>query len=343
MSEDVVKVNEADLALVVPSAGMSPNARLVTAYVAQQVSRRSKTNALDSLRRVVRLVMRINGVEGEPDPFRFEWTKLDYEHVMLLRSALAEMVALNEIVPGTANLTLSHLRSLIATAAAMRLITPEQFVLSSPKMVKSIRAIRKRRGQYLSFSDERILREATARFDEYLPIMLDAAIVLAIGGGLRRDEVAGITIDRIKDDRISVIGKGNKERVVMVDRMMQRSLDQWIGMRTALAPDHDSLFCSPTDPDVALSAWCFWLLVRQVSHYAFGDRHPCKDGCKCFDVVTGPHDFRRTFASRLLKAGLDITEVQKLMGHESVSTTALYDKRSEEELREKRLRTEVIA
>jgi integrase/recombinase XerD len=50
-----------------------------------------------------------------------------------------------------------------------------------------------------------------------------------------------------------------------------------------------------------------------------------------------PHDFRRTFASNMIDAGVDIVTVQNLMGHASPVTTARYDMRREEAKRRQRV------
>ena len=57
-----------------------------------------------------------------------------------------------------------------------------------------------------------------------------------------------------------------------------------------------------------------------------------QDLAKIAPITT--HDLRRTFATRLLAKNVDIVAVKNLMGHANVSTTAKYDRRSEEALQQ---------
>ena len=176
-----------------------------------------------------------------------------------------------------------------------------------------------------------------------LVVLVGAFIVLAIGGGLRREEVADATIAGLKGDMLSIVGKGNRQRKIFLEPSMRRVLDVWLCERERLAPTHDNLFCSPLRPNHELSKWSFWVLVREAAHRAFGTEGACAKGCPCLEVLTGPHDFRRTFVTHLYREGLDTREIQKLAGHASPETTVRYDKRGEEELMKKRRTTRVIA
>lgn len=313
--------------------------KAVQVYVGSQLSANSRRNASDALRRLARLILR----EKNPTPSQVPWTTLKYEQAKSIRSALYEMSRGGLVTPGTANVTLSHLRGLLKTMHGMELITSDQLAMVANGALKNVPGTRQARGRALLPREETKLRDAVKGLSGYRAAMLDAAIVLSIGGGLRREEAAGLTVASLGPRGIAVLGKGNKERTVPVDAQMQDVTDVWLEERSTLVLDHGGFFCSPRRPNQTLSRWSLWYLVRGAAHEAFGDRSPCDDECRCLEVLTGPHDFRRTFATRLLELGLDLRQVQVLMGHASPETTARYDKRDVEALFEKRRNMKVIA
>lgn len=306
-------------------------AKAVREYVRGQLSPRSKQTALDALRRLARLLMGSTGnVELVP------WPLIDYALATRIRVLLYDATLAGEISPGTANLTLSHLRGLIRTLDGMKMITSDQYKLvDSRGVLKRIPGSRVPRGRALTLTEEKRLREVARDLSGYRGALLDATVATSIGTGLRREEVGRLTLEGFGPKNLSIIGKGNKQREVPIIAEVQEAMEEWLEKRTDLAPMHDSVFCSPELPERQLSPWSFWALVRDGSHLAFGDRKKCNKGCRCLQVVTGPHDFRRTFATRLLDEGFDIRLVQVLMGHESPETTARYDKRDKNSIFEK--------
>jgi integrase len=304
----------------------------VREYVGNQLSHRSKQTAMDALRRLTRLLS-----QGRlRDPELFPWILIDHSLAGRVRVLLYEATMAAEISPGTANLTLTHLRGLIRMLDGKGLLKSEQYKLVDPKgVLKRIPGSRTPRGRALTLSEEKRLHDVARDLSGYRGALLDATVATSIGTGLRREEVGHLTLEGLRPDSLSVIGKGNKQRRVPLLPSVREAADVWLEKRAELAPTHGAVFCAPDMPNRELLPWSFWSLVRGASHQAFGDRKKCDKGCRCLKVVTGPHDFRRTFATRLLEGGLDIREVQVLMGHESPETTARYDKRSEETIFEK--------
>jgi|SRR5579883_514614 len=314
------------------------------AYLASLGSPRSRSTVAESLRRVARLVPAptpLTRPEEVAAMFLVLPEDRTWDALQAVRSALAERYP-----PATANLTLSALRGVLRTAYLKGLLSDHQAVLL--RELKSVKGSRVPRGVALSPEHEGRLRAEARELPSYQGAMMEAAIALSIGAGLRREEVCRLTIDAVGPGELQVLGKGNKERRPVVDVGMQRVLDRWLRRRALLQVEHRALFVSPERPDVPISQWSYWRLVREVAHLAFGNEKQGRKGrcaatCRCHKILTGPHDFRRTFASRMLDAGFDLREVQQLMGHESVATTQRYDKRSTEALYERRRKTKILA
>lgn len=329
---ELVQGLDAELELSTLQEAAHRSAAAVRAYVGNQLSPRSKQTAMDALRRLARLLTQGRIQDAE----LFPWSLIGYTLASKIRVLLYEATLTGALSPGTANLTLSHLRGLIRTLDGMNLIGRNEYRLVDPKgVLKRVPGSRIPRGRELTLSEEERLHAVARDLSGYRGALLDATVTTSIGTGLRREEVGRLTLEGFGQEDLSIIGKGNKQREVPILPEVREAADAWLEKRATLAPTHDHVFCAAEMPNKELSPWGFWALVRTGSHMAFGDRKKCSKGCRCLKVVTGPHDFRRTFATRLLSAGLDIRQVQVLMGHESPETTVRYDKRDKRTIFEK--------
>ena len=136
------------------------------------------------------------------------------------------------------------------------------------------------------------------------------ALTTAYAGGLRVSEVAALKVSDIDSRRMLIRiehGKGGKERYVMLSGVLLGILrDYWQSARPRpfLFPGRPA--DKPIDPNV-LHAACRSATV------AAG-----------LDKRVSVHVLRRSFASHLLESGVDIRIIQVLLGHDNLSTTALY-------------------
>jgi integrase len=151
---------------------------------------------------------------------------------------------------------------------------------------------------------------------------------LLYGCGLRRSEVAAADLDdlTIEDGQecgsLLVHGKGNRERTVYpANNGTIHCLKDWLKHR---GNESGALFC-PVNKGGRVTVR---RMTDQAVYYAMRKRG--QEGR--LENFT-PHDLRRSCASELLDAGVDISVVQRIMGHAQVTTTARYDRRGEDSKR----------
>ncbi len=151
----------------------------------------------------------------------------------------------------------------------------------------------------------------------------DGAIISILRcGGLRREELINLELadlDLKTGELIIRHGKGNKTRIVYLNKVALELVDKWLEVRGD-APG--ALIC-PVNKGGRVTI-----------------RHFASDGDGIYKLVQNratlagiahfsPHDFRRTFCSDLLDEGEDVFTVQDLAGHSSPVTTKKYDRRGE--------------
>jgi site-specific recombinase XerD len=160
---------------------------------------------------------------------------------------------------------------------------------------------------------------ARAAADDDLRRARDRAVVeLLYGSGLRVSELCGLTAGSIDLNRrrVTVMGKGDKERMVPLSEPAAEALRAWLAVRPMVATRTDAAAClfpnqrgGPLTPrDVR----------RLLDHRSVAPTHP--------------HALRHTYATHLLDGGADLRAVQELLGHADLSTTQVYTHVSRERL-----------
>lgn len=278
----------------------------VLVYLKRLNSERSRITMGGGLKVIANLL-------GFGDDIRlFPWHELRYQHTAAIRAMLADKYS-----AATANLYLSALRGVLQEAWRLGYVSAEEY--QRAKDVKSVRGSKPdqaEKGRHLSPGELTALIGVC--LDGTSTGARDAAIIaLAYTCGLRRAELVGLQVANYdpQEAKLVVLGKGNKQRVIPLTLTAKEALDDWLALR-GLAPG--SVFTRivkgkriTVNP---LTGQAITFILQERAEQA---------KVKAFS----PHDLRRTFAGDLLDTGADLSTVQKLMGHEAVSTTAGYDRR----------------
>lgn len=266
---------------------------------------------------------------GRTDAASCEWEHLRYVHVVGFVHYLTDVRGISEV---SANAYLSAVKGVVESAWRLRQIDMQ--TRSEIQAIRQLRVYREPTGRALekeesaklleAVNPERIKLEATDPEKKSLPgeavkdTRDEAVLALLLGCGLRRAEVAQITMENLNMEagKIRVLGKGNKERFAYLTSEVKARIHAWLAVRGA-------------DP-----GWLF-SRIRRGGHIELTnpldpasvgrivDNARKKSGIE--RITT--HDLRRTFATRLLEKNVDIVAVKNLMGHANVTTTAKYDRR----------------
>ena len=131
--------------------------------------------------------------------------------------------------------------------------------------------------------------------------------------GLRAGELVGLQLDDLlaapngdQPARLRVLGKGQKERLVLLTADAYAVLMAWLAERPASDDPH--IFLNDRGQPLTVNG-IEWLL------HQYGQQA---------GVALTPHQLRHTFARQLTEAGLPITSLSKLLGHAQITTTQLY-------------------
>lgn len=177
--------------------------------------------------------------------------------------------------------------------------------------------IDKRLPKYLSLEDSKKLLSVVNKTDNRNAKRDYAIITLFLNCGMRLSELVGINISDIifSECKLNVIGKGNKERTIYLNKACMRAIDEYIEVRPKEYIKLDSkhaLFLSERHERIS---------KRTVQHIVYKELLASGLDPTKYSV----HKLRHTAATLMYQYGnVDIRALQELLGHESISTTEIY-------------------
>jgi integrase/recombinase XerC len=154
---------------------------------------------------------------------------------------------------------------------------------------------------------------AAAKRNSWLGKRNEALWTLLWGTGLRVSEALRLEIGEAgaRRDVIRIIGKGNKERMVPVLPSVWDAIDAYlVAMPFSHFDDDHPLWVSDTGTPLS---------DRDVRRLFEEDTRRL-----ALPADASPHSLRHSFATHLLNGGASLIDIKELLGHESVSTTAIY-------------------
>ena len=174
--------------------------------------------------------------------------------------------------------------------------------LEYPKLRKSL-------PKYLTLEQSRTLLGAVSGQNQ----ARDYAILMVfLNCGIRRSELVGLNLTDVYEDRLRVVGKGNKERFVYFGSACRKALDVYLPVRhKQVLTDNRALFGSRNGNRISTDA------VHALVKKAF-----LKAGLDATQFSA--HKLRHTAATMMLSGGVDVKTVQEVLGHENLNTTQIY-------------------
>ena len=178
----------------------------------------------------------------------------------------------------------------------------------------------KRLPKYLNLEESKKLLEASSD-EENRNYQRDYAITtLFLNCGLRLSELVGINIQDIdfSETKLNVIGKGNKERTIYLNKACLKALSDYLFIRPQVGIKADKL---NSEKALFLSERKERISRRTVQHIINVELQKAGLDSRKFSV----HKLRHTAATLMYQYGnVDIRALQELLGHESISTTEIY-------------------
>jgi integrase/recombinase XerC len=232
----------------------------------------------------------------------------------IVRTWLAGLKEAEKLTAKSINRKISTLKSFF------KFLMREGIVETTPMGIINGPKINKRLPVYVEEKDIKTLFDYVEFPDDWKGRTEKLVLQLFYATGMRVSELINLKTSQLDKaySHIKVLGKGNKERIIPVSKVLVHALEDYIKAKPANAPEN--IFVN--EKGKPLYARQVYNLVR-----------------KNLSLITtvnkkSPHILRHSFATHLTNNGAELNAVKELLGHSSLAATQVYTHNSIEKLKE---------
>lgn len=214
-------------------------------------------------------------------------------------------------------------RKISSLRSYFKYLMKNNYIKTNPMLLVSSPKVDYRLPNYLNYNELNSLLELPDKSNS-LGLRDLLIIELFYSTGIRLSELTNIKISDIDfyENRIKILGKGNKERYVYFGDICKNLLKEYIDYsRYKLNKKNNEYLILNKDGDTLTGRGVEYILKKYIKKTDIKGK------------IT-PHTLRHTFATHLLNEGADLRSVQELLGHANLKTTSIYTHISNERLRE---------
>jgi site-specific recombinase XerD len=202
-------------------------------------------------------------------------------------------------------------------------------LVRGPKLTKRLPSCLEKDEVVRLFEATQIKENDTSAHTDENTIRDRAILETLYATGMRVSELSSAKLKdlNLESQELKVLGKGSRERVVLLNQSSIHWLKEYINTRAKKNDNaHDNHIIG--DEPLFVSRQSTPLSTRSLHRIVLKYARKAQ-----INKVITPHTLRHTFATHLLEGGADLRVVQDLLGHSSISTTQIYTHVSLERLR----------
>lgn len=239
--------------------------------------------------------------------------KVSFFHI---RSYIVDLMK-NGMSAKSVNRKISSLRSFY------KYLIKKSIVDKNPMLKVIAPKIPKRLPDYVSKTDIATLFDSISLGDTYGESRNYIVMLLLYNTGMRKSELIGLTEESIDfaQQRITVLGKGNKQRIIPVTNDLLSKIRKYIQIRNQSFESRKSSLLLTDKGKIMYPKLVYNIVNRILVSMATNTKK-------------SPHILRHTFATHMANNGAELNTIKELLGHASLAATQVYTHNSIEKLKD---------